>query len=213
MIAVWQLWKNASQGKAKMVFHQPPCRWSGFTTWLCFDALFFFFTVPEICIIGRKYCKRSLVGSTSLPECKIIVPKCLLACMTWLSVVSCFSRNTCICKRGLRTPVPYHEHCPGTDSSLNYFTKWCVCGCSGWRNSGSVFPGGCKGWGGKKNQHFRSLPNLSDLNMRNVPCCDVHKGILETTRGAKQFRNVFLSLQMAWKSMWDGNCLDLLSSV
>lgn len=163
MIAVWQLWKNASQGKAKMVFHQPPCRWSGFTTWLCFDALFFFFTVPEICIIGRKYCKRSLVGSTSLPECKIIVPKCLLACMTWLSVVSCFSRNTCICKRGLRTPVPYRERCPGPDSSLNYFTKWCVCGCSGWRNSSSVFPGGCKVWDGKKKNNILEVSQIFQI--------------------------------------------------
>lgn len=74
----------------KMAFHQPPCRWSGFTTWLYFDALFLLFTAAEICKIGRKYRKCSLVGSTIQPEHNIMVPKCLLASMVCSFLVSIF---------------------------------------------------------------------------------------------------------------------------
>jgi len=43
---------------------------------------FHFFTMAEICMLGRKYRKCSFVGSTFQPEHKIIVPKCLLASVT-----------------------------------------------------------------------------------------------------------------------------------
>ena len=167
---------------------------------------FHFFTMAEICMLGRKYRKCSFVGSTFQPEHKIIVPKCLLASVTWSFVVSFLSectwngaQDSCAWPWALS----WEQATALTTLSPSSVYKAAVV----WRCCRSVFPDGRKRWDGKKD-HFR---DSQILHVLSVSCCDVLEGSLETMRGVNQFRNVCLSLQKTWKTSEKGAALIVLT--